>query len=59
MWEGIKNGREAQEIFRRINISETQMLFAQNKLGYADGINQALAELGYDHPDMKILNDLL
>lgn len=61
MWEGIRNGREAQEIFKnkRNNISETQMLFAQNKLGYANGINLVLVELGYDHPGMKILNKLL
>ena len=59
MWDGIVNGREAQEVFKRTNISEVQMRFADQKQGYAQGINQALACIGYNHPDMKILGDLI
>lgn len=35
MWEGIRNGREAQEVFKRTNISAVQMRFADQKIGYA------------------------
>ena len=59
MWEGIRNGKEAQEVFRRTNISATQMRFADQKQGYAQGINQALAYIGYSHPDMKMLWDVI
>ena len=55
MWAGIRNGKEAQEVFRRTNISATQMRLADQKQGYAQGINQALAYIGYSHPDMKML----
>lgn len=59
MWEGIRNGKEAQEVFRRTNISATQMRFADQKQGYAQGINQTLAYIGYSHPDMKMLWDVI
>lgn len=59
MQEGIREGREAQNIFKRTNISEIQMRFADQKQGYAQGINQVLASIGFDHPDMKILGDLI
>ena len=59
MWEGIRNGREAQDIFKRTNISEVQMRFADQKQGYAQGINQALVCIGYSHPDMKMLWDVI
>lgn len=32
MWEGIRNGREAQEVFKRTNISAVQMRFADQKI---------------------------
>ena len=57
--EGIRNGREAQDIFKRTNISEVQMRFADQKQGYAQGINQALTYIGYSHPDMKMLWDVV
>lgn len=59
MWEGIREGREAQNIFKRTNISEVQMRFADQKQGYAQGINQVLAYIGYSHPDMKMLWDVI
>lgn len=51
--------REAQDVFKRTNISEVQMRFADQKQGYAQGINQALAYIGYSHPDMKMLWDVI
>ena len=59
MQEGIRNGKEAHEIFRRTNYTREQELFAFEKQGYAQGINQTLACIGYNHPDMKILGDLI
>ena len=59
MWEGIRNGKEAQEVFRRTNISATQMRFADQKIGYAQEVNQALTYIGYSHPDMKMLWDVI
>lgn len=59
MWEGIRNGREAQEVFKRTNISAVQMRFADQKIGYAQGVNQELAYIGYSHPDMKMLWDVI
>lgn len=59
MWVGIVNGREAQEVFKQTNISELQMRFADQKIGYAQGINHALAYIGYSHPDMKMLWDVI
>lgn len=59
MWEGIRNGREAQEILKRTNISEVQMRFADQKTGYAQGTYHVLTCIGYKHPDIEILYDLL
>ena len=59
MQEGIREGREAKEIFKRTNFTREQEIFAFEKQGYAQGINQALACIGYSHPDMKILGDLI
>ena len=53
MWAGIVNGREAQEVFKQTNISELQ------KTGYAQGTYHVLTCIGYKHPDMEILYDLL
>lgn len=35
------------------------MRFADQKQSYAQGINQALAYIGYSHPDMKMLWDVI
>ena len=35
------------------------MRFADQKQGYAQGINQALVCIGYSHPDMKMLWDVI
>ena len=59
MWAGIVNGREAQEVFKQTNISELQMRFADQKTGYAQGTYHVLTCIGYKHPDMEILYDLL
>ena len=55
MREGIRNGKEAQEIFKKSNISDVQMRFADQKIGYAQGINRALTYIGYSHSDMEML----
>ena len=59
MNDGIVKGREAQEAFKRTNISEIQMRFADQKVGYAQGIYHALGCIGYKHPNMEILYDLI
>ena len=45
-----KNGKGTFELLR---------LQAQNHLGYAEGINQSLAVLGFKHDRMKVLSELL
>lgn len=39
--------------------AECKLRLADNELGYAEGINQALAELGFAHKDMVKLSELL
>ena len=59
MWEGIRNGREAQEVFKRTNISAVQMRFADQTICYAQGFTQALAYIGYRRSDMKRLGEVI
>lgn len=65
MEEAIKNGEKAREEFVKANEAngkgafELLRLQAQNHLGYAEGINQALAILNFKHNRMKELSELL
>lgn len=65
MEEAIQKAEQAMEEFNKAetekDIYELQMLMesAQNHLGYADGINQTLACIGFKHERMKELSDLL
>lgn len=65
MDEAIRQGEKAREEFSKANETngkgtfELLRLQAQNHLGYAEGINQALAVLGFKHDRMNDLFDLL
>lgn len=65
MDEAIRQGEKAREEFSKANEKngkgtfELLRLQAQNHLGYAEGINQALAVLGFKHDRMKVLSELL
>lgn len=65
MEEAIRNGEKAREEFIKANEANEKGTFellrlqAQNHLGYAEGINQALAILDFKHDRMKELSTLL
>lgn len=65
MEEAIRQGEKAREEFTKANEANGKSTFellrlqAQNHLGYAKGINQALAILNFKHDRMKELADLL
>lgn len=65
MEEAIRNAENAKDEFDEVeskdDIYEKYMLMglAQSHMGYADGINQALACIGFKHERMKELSDLL
>ena len=63
--EGIRNANQAIEEFAEANETsnkihfETLRMKAQNHRGYAEGILQALAYIGFEHDRMRELEDLL
>lgn len=65
MEEAIQKATQAKEEFDKArldkDIYDLQMLMesAQNHLGYAEGINQALVVLGFKHDRIKELSGLL
>lgn len=65
MEEAIRKATQAKEEFDKArlekDIYDLQMLMesAQNHLGYAEGIYQALAVIGFKHERMKKLSELL
>lgn len=65
MEEAIKKAKAANEDFSNYNTEKDEinkrilLERGQNHLGYAEGIHQALAVLGFKHTRMKELNDLL
>lgn len=65
MEEAIQKATQAKEEFDKArlekDIYDLQILMesAQNHLGYAEGINQALVVLGFKHDRIKELSGLL
>lgn len=65
MEEAIKKAKTANEDFSNYNTEKDEinkrilLERGQNHLGYAEGIHQALAVLGFKHTRMKMLEDLL
>ena len=65
MEEAIQNGNKAKEEFEEANKVEDKLtiellkLQAQNHLGYAEGINQCLVTLNFEHEKMEELRNLL
>ena len=65
MEEAIQKAEQAKEEFNKArsekDVYDLQMLMesAQNHLGYAEGINQTLAYIGFKHERMKELGNLL
>lgn len=68
MYDAIRkanNSKEDYTAYERLlkenkNIdAECKLRVADQEIGYAEGIYQALAVLGFKHDDMKILGDLL
>ena len=63
--EGIRNAKLANEEFEKAgqtyDTTERHLLEtkAWNHRGYAEGINQVLAIVGFNHEDMRSLTDLL
>ena len=63
--EGIRNAKLANEEFEKAgqtyDITERHLLEtkAWNHRGYAEGINQVLAIVGFNHEDMRTLTNLL
>lgn len=65
MEEGIRNVNKAIEEFDKSNKTNNKIDFeilrmkAQNHMGYAEGILQALVCIGFKHDRMRELEDLL
>lgn len=65
MEEAIQKAKQANEEFNKARLEKDiynlQILMesAQNHLGYAEGINQTLACIGFKHERMKELGNLL
>lgn len=65
MEEAIQKAEQAKEEFDKArsekDIYNLQVLMesAQNHLGYAEGINQTLAVIGFKHERMKELSELV
>lgn len=65
MEEAIRKAEQAKEEFDKArlekDIYDLQMLMesAQNHLGYAEGIQQTLATIGFKHERMKELGKLI
>ena len=68
MYDAIRkanNSKEDYAAYERLlkegkNINaECKLRLADQEIGYAEGINQALAVFGFKHDDMKTLGDLL
>lgn len=64
--EAIKSAKEANDLFEEndktnhdCSIATNQLRLADSKLGYAQGINQVLANLGYKSIKMKELSELI
>lgn len=63
--EGILAAKQAHKEFKKMNIEDDWdkkkilELQAQNHLGYAEGINQCLVTLGFNHERMPELRDLI
>lgn len=51
--------KEAEVIDKDLNISSVQLRRADNKRGYAEGINQVLATIGYKSENMTKLSKLI
>lgn len=68
MYDAIRkanNSKEDYTAYERLlkedkNVdAECKLRLADQEIGYAEGIYQALAVLGFKHDDMKTLGDLL
>ena len=66
MDEAINKAKSSKEAFNNaynMDLSDTQRkieeLKGQNYAGYAEGINKVLAVLGFEHEQMKKLQELL
>lgn len=65
MNEAIRKAKDSQDSFKRAEYQtrevekEIAYLQGQNYLGYAQGINQVLVSLKFEHDKMKELNKLI
>ncbi|MCR2050914.1 hypothetical protein NSB25_27210 [Acetatifactor muris] len=67
MEEAIRNAKQSSEEYKAYNQllnvdtikAETEQRKADQHYGYAEGINQVLATLGFKHDRMKELSELL
>lgn len=65
MEDAIKKAEQAKMEFQKsgkpdnVNCKDVLIQFAQNHLGYAEGINQTLVYIGFKHERMKELGNLL
>ena len=68
MYEAIRNARQSQEDYAESekykknenNIEwEIKQRQGDQRLGYAQGMNQVLVTIGFKHEDMKLLSQLI
>lgn len=57
--DAIKHAEEADKICKSGTNDEVELLRLQNLIGYAEGINYTLANIGFKHERMKVLSELL
>ena len=56
MREGIRAAEcSLDEFYEALHEKDPIILKGQDHLGYAEGINQVLATIGFKHPDMETL----
>lgn len=59
MESAIKHAEEADKICKSGTNDEVELLRLQNLIGYAEGVNDTLAYIGFKHDHMKVLSELL
>lgn len=59
MESAIKHAKEADKICKSGTSDKVELLRLQNLIGYAEGVNDTLAYIGFKHERMKVLLELL
>lgn len=59
MESAIRHAKEADRICKSGTSDEVELLRLQNLIGYAEGVNDTLANIGFKHERMKVLSKIL